>query len=120
MSEEPTDEPTSPLFGQLDAAAKRGARQRDRVRREEEEAREFWRAVLKSPVGRRELWRILEMGHAFEERFAIDGIREKTWVLAGEQRLAFRLFSMWRRFDFDGVALMQRENDPDVRREESA
>lgn len=97
------------------ADPKRLGRQRDRARREEEEARAFWRAVFGSPIGRREMWRLLALGHAFEERFATpDKPREATWILAGEQRLAFRLYRTWQAFDLDAVALMHRENDPAI------
>lgn len=98
------------------ADPKRLARQKNRASREEEESRTFWRAVFASQSGRREMWRILGMGHAFEERFSADGSSEKTWIMAGEQRLAFRLYRMWQALDFDGAALMQRENDPAIQR----
>lgn len=93
---------------------RRHRRRRDQAKREEEEAKTFWRAVFANQVGRREMWRILMLGHVFEERFAADGIGEKTWVLAGEQRLAWRLYQMWRRADFDGVSLMHREHDAEA------
>lgn len=85
-------------------------RVRDRVRRQEQEAAEFYRALFRNRIARREMWRLLEMGHAFEERFAADQDRDKSMILAGEQRLAFRIYLMWQRIDMEGVLLMQREN----------
>ena len=113
MSEDRDDE--APPLDIPNAGDERGLRRmRDRAKREEAESAAFWKAVFGAPTGRREMWRILELGHAFEERYAADGSDLKTYTLAGEQRLAFRLYRMWRRLDFDGVTQMHRENDPDA------
>lgn len=91
-----------------------------RVRRkkqsEEDQQLEFWTELLSTPLGRREMWGILDSGHAFQERFATgpNGFPqpEASWCEAGEQRLAFRLYLSWLRLAPDGVQLMLRENHP--------
>ena len=84
--------------------------------RQDLEAREFWKSALKHPVGRRELWRILDSAHTFEERFACgpNGFPqpEATWFHAGEQALGQRVFMSWQKFDPQGVFAMQQEHDP--------
>ncbi len=94
------------------------ARLRDRRRRadiEQENAERFWRAVLSDPTGRRELWKIIQAGHAFEERFACgpNGFPqpEATWFQAGEQAFALRLYQGWLALDPEAVILMHREHD---------
>ena len=86
------------------------------IERRDIEAREFWKQVFAHPIGRRELWGILQATHAFEERFACgpNGFPqvEATWFHAGEQALGQRLFLSWQRFDPQGVFLMQQEHDP--------
>lgn len=93
-------------------------RQRDTAKRREREAAQFWQALFADKVARRELWGILQSGHAFDERFELGPTgfpnEPATWLRAGEQRLAFRLYLSWMRLDPDGVALMLRENDPEI------
>jgi len=114
------DEPAAaphPL-DEIPNAADRKSHRRARAnqKQREEEARLFWRAVFATAIGRREMWGILQAGHAFEERFACgpNGFPQEaaTWCEAGEQRLAFRLYRSWLRFEPEGVQLMMRENDP--------
>lgn len=89
-------------------------RARRRVKKSDDEAGDFWREVFSTPVGRREMWGILDNGGAFSERFATgpNGFPqpEATWCQAGEQRFAFRLYLSWMRLCPDGVALMLGEN----------
>lgn len=91
------------------ADPKRQRRQHDKAAREAREAREFWQTIFAHPTGRREMWRILQMGHAFEEQFAADGSPHKDFVLAGEQRLATRLYRDWLALDLEGVIRMTRD-----------
>ena len=91
---------------------------RRKARREEDERQEFWINVLSTPIGRREMWGILDAGHAFSERFATgpNGFPqpEATWKEAGEQSLAFRIYLSWLRLAPEEVALMMRENHPSL------
>lgn len=88
----------------------------NKAERREFEARQFWKAAFAHPVGRRELWGILQAAHAFEERFACgpNGFPqpEATWFHAGEQAVGQRLFMSWQALDPHGVFLMQIEHDP--------
>lgn len=112
------DEQAEPLPDEIPNAAEPKAirRQRDTAKRREREAGEFWKQVFASKVGRREMWAILQSGHAFDERFVTgpNGFpqTEATWCQAGEQRLAFRLYLSWMKLDPEGVALMLQENEP--------
>ncbi len=87
-----------------------------RIKRDDKEAREFWRKIFADPIGRREMWGILAQAHVFEERFACgpNGFpqAEATWFHAGEQALGQRLLQSWQIMSFVGVHLMLRENDP--------
>jgi hypothetical protein len=82
----------------------------------EKEAADFWKYVLSHPIGRREMWKILQAASTFEERFACgpNGFPqpEATWFKAGEQSLGLRLFLSWQIIDPAGVLLMQQEHDP--------
>ena len=98
----------------------RGAeRKSGRLRREQREALSFWRAVLETEVGRREMWRKLfaaESSHAFETRFLSgpSGVPDPSasWYSRGEQDLGLRLFHTLQGICPEGVLLMQQENDP--------
>lgn len=114
------DEPTSPAdtSGATNVADPKAIRRtRRKAAQSEDEQRLFWRTVFSEPIGRREMWGILESGHAFDERFPLGPTgfpapEAATWCEAGEQRLAFRLYLSWLRLDPEGVALMLRENHP--------
>lgn len=101
----------------VDAGSPSGVRkQRTRSKLEATEGAKFWRGILATKVGRRELWRILQSAHAFETKFACgpNGFpqSEATWFARGEQDLGLRIFFSWQRIDPQGVLLMQQENDP--------
>ena len=87
--------------------------------RDAREAEAFWQQVFNHPIGRREMWRILDAAHTFEERFACgpNGFpnREATWFEAGKQSFGLQLFMSWQRIYPEGVFGMQREHDPRLR-----
>jgi hypothetical protein len=94
------------------------ARLRDRRKREvieKENSDNFWRRVLSDPVGRKEVWKLLQAGHAFEERFACgpNGFpqTEATWFQAGEQAFVLRIYQSLLVLDRDAIALMHDEYD---------
>jgi hypothetical protein len=82
----------------------------------EREADRFWRGIFIDPVGRREMWLLLEAAKPFEERFACgpNGFPqpEATWFNAGQQSLGLRIYQTWLAKFPDLVIEMQRENDP--------
>ena len=101
----------------VDAADVRSyRRQRNTAEFRKRQAREFWQRVFADPIGRREMWGILQEAHAFETRFACgpSGIPqpEATWFEAGKQDLGQRLFQSWTILDRAGVFLMLDEYDP--------
>jgi len=93
-------------------------RKEDRVKREQREADEFWRACLSTPIGRRECWRLIaaeDAAHAFQTHFRAgpSGVPDKyaTWYAKGEQDFGLRLYQRWLMLDVALVALMHKEND---------
>ena len=91
-------------------------KQNTRTKIHEREARTFWKSVFATEVGRREMWRLIQASHAFEERFACGptGFPDPlaTWFQAGEQALGQRIYDSWTIFDHEGVFLMRAEHDP--------
>jgi hypothetical protein len=110
----PDDEPAPPPQDNA-GSGRELRRKRTRTRTQLKEAEEFWTRVFADPVGRREMWAILQAGHYFEERFACgpNGFPqpEATWFHAGEKALVERLYLSWARFDRAGVFLMHDEHD---------
>jgi len=95
------------------ASQKRAKRKADR---RQEEAEEFWQRVFADPIGRREMWGLLQTTHAFETKFACgpNGFPqpESTWFEAGIQSIGDRLWKSWLLMARDGALLMQDEHDP--------
>jgi hypothetical protein len=91
-------------------------RKKRKLARARDEADAFWRGVLGTQPGRREIWKILDAGHAFDQRFECgpSGFpqSEATWFRAGEQAFAWRLYDYLQTVDYMGVYLMRCENDP--------
>lgn len=90
-------------------------RQREKANLAEENAQKFWQRVFADPVGRREMWNILQEAHTFNERFACgpNGFPqvEATFFHAGEQAFGLRLYQSWMLMDRAGVMLMHDEHD---------
>lgn len=111
--EQPDNEIDQPAS---DAGDKRAHRKRKlSLQFQQRQADEFWNGVLSHEVGRREIWRLLNDAHAFEERFACgpNGFPqpEATWFHAGEQAFALRFYHTLAARARDLVLLMHDEND---------
>jgi hypothetical protein len=82
----------------------------------ERQRREFWMAVFKSPVGRREMWDILNQCHFTDIEFGVgpNGFPqpEATWFKAGERQIGQRLFLTWTQIARADVFQMLDEHDP--------
>lgn len=91
-------------------------RQRTKRAKAEDEARAFWTAVFADPVGRREMWGLLEAARWREDDFACGPTGfpypEAAWFRLGEKRLAERVFMSWMKLARDGALLMLDEHDP--------
>lgn len=91
-------------------------RHRTRAKREEIEARAFWRSVFESDVGRREMWRLLSKLHPFTFEFgrtAAGTEHERiTWMHMAEQIVGQAIFLEWQARHPELVLQMQREHDP--------
>ena len=87
-----------------------------KLRYDKQEAREFWKEIFASPVGRREMWNMLQSCHVNETKFSCgpNGFPqpEATWFSLGEQSIGRRLFDSWLIMDRDGVLKMLDEYDP--------
>ena len=72
--------------------------QEDKTKLEAREASEFWRYVLADPVGRREIYKALNIAEAFASPFAAteagmpDG--KATWFRAGQISIGQRFYQM--------------------------
>ena len=116
--DETTDQPAEPQqpAGE-NVASPKGVRKRKLTAQFlQRQADEFWRDVLSSEVGRREIWRLLADAHTFEERFAcgLNGFpqTEATWFHAGEQAFGLRLYLTLSQRARDQILRMHDEHDP--------
>lgn len=113
--DEPPPKITDPgTVNVADPASVKAAQRRGK--RREDDATLFWRTVLADPIGRREMWQILQSGGAFDQRYGVtaNGSPEpiETQRQEGEQRFSFRLYLSWLRLDPEGMAQMMREHHP--------
>lgn len=87
------------------------------ARRAWEEQRAFWTGVMSTPLGRREMWKLLSTTHAFSTHFAQSngGFPDPnaTWFKAGAQQWGMALYHQLMQFAPDGTALMMVEYVPD-------
>lgn len=102
---------------QIENAASPKAQRRRKLtaKLRQREHEQFWRAVLASETGRREIWGLLASAHTFEERFACgpNGFPqvEATYFHAGEQAFGQRFYQTLLILDLEGVRAMHAEND---------
>lgn len=89
---------------------------RNKAKRAEAEDRDFWKACLASPVGRRCLWQMLERAQIYNERFASgpNGFPnpEATSYYRGQRDFGLNLLRSWEKLDLAGVMTMRKEHDP--------
>ena len=114
MSDEPPDdELETPVDDAVDPRSYE-RKAREKTYRDQERAK-FWRDMLSSEIGRRELWGLLSDSHAFEEQFGVgpNGFPDpySTFKFAGEQALGHRIFLTLLRYDRAGTLLMLEEHD---------
>lgn len=100
-----------------DAGSKREYRRRiNKAELALRESREFWAVVLSTETGRREMWKALSLGHAFEVKFACspNGFDnpQATWFHAGEQSTAHALWLYLLKMNRAGCLAMMDENEP--------
>lgn len=113
---QPSDEP-QPDSGPVDAADPGVHRKRlTRAALRDRDIRRFWQGVFSDPIGRSEMWGILQQAGTFDDRFGVgpNGFPqpEASWFHMGARSLGLRLFQSWGAFAREGVALMQDEHDP--------
>ena len=114
--DEATEDQPAPEEAQPNAADPKALKeQRRKARRSKDQAKDFWRRVFGDEVGRREMWRLLQEAHTFEERFACgpNGFPQETatWYQAGERDFGLRLYHSFLVLDPEGVLKMHTECD---------
>jgi hypothetical protein len=113
---QPSDE-SQPDKGPVDAADPVVHRKRlTKAALHHREVQRFWQGVFSDPVGRAEMWGILQQAGTFDDRFGVgpNGFPqpEASWFHMGSRSLGLRLYQSWSAFARDGVFLMQDEHDP--------
>lgn len=82
------------------------------------EAKSFWTQALAHPIGRRELWAILQRCGAFETPFAVSPVgfpdHEAAWFRAGQYSLGQSLLISWLNHDRVGTLQMLAEHHPQL------
>ena len=76
----------------------------------------FWKAVFNDPIGRAEIWRLLDDAGAFKRPFQIGpgGFPQPdaTWFKAGQKQIGLEWFLQWLGMEPANVLLMMTENQP--------
>ena len=116
QSPEPSDD-AQPDTGPVDAADPVAHRKRlTKAALRHREIERFWQRVFDDPVGRAEMWGILQQAGTFEDRFGVgpNGFPqpEQSWFHMGARSLGLRLFLSWGALARNGVMMMQDEHDP--------
>lgn len=118
--EQPADlsnEPAQPDTGLVDAGSRRAHRKRlTQAALRDREIQRFWEGVFADPIGRLEMWRILDDAGTFDQRFGIgpSGFpqAEASWFNQGMRAFGLRLWQKWTSTAREGVLLMHDEHDP--------
>ncbi len=88
---------------------------REKQRKAQSEASEFWAEVMASIAGRREMWNLLAECGTFETRFGASpsGVPDPiaSWFYAGQTALGQRLYRKLMLASPIGLQIMHREND---------
>lgn len=105
----------------VDASSKREHRKRIRKQKfSAQEADRFWALVFDTPIGRREMWGLLQAAHTFETQFPAGTVGfpdpNAAWYARGEQDYGSRLHRAWMLRCPAQVILMHQENDPQFRK----
>lgn len=106
-----------PAASMPNAASPRGIRRQ--IRRKEtadEKSRRFWETMLADPVGRTEVWGLLEAAGWRAQAFEVTPTGfpsvEATWFKAGQREYGLWLYHKLSAIAPDGVRLMIEEHDP--------
>lgn len=127
MTDEPPDDFTEdaaqppraddPIANMPDAANPRGIRRQ--VRKKEtadEKASRFWIVALSDPIGRLEMWKLLEAAGWRTQAFEVgpNGFPQQnaSWFKAGQREYGLWLYHKLMATARDGVLTMLEENDP--------
>lgn len=110
----PDAEQAEQLFDAGEPAQVKKRESKSKLRQRQSDA--WWAKLLADPVGRREMWGIVQTEcHAFDERFACgpNGFPqpEATWFEAGRQSIGQRIYQTMFMRDPAGTMLMLAEND---------
>jgi hypothetical protein len=103
--------------GLVDAGSRRSVRKRRiTAALRDREIQRFWQGVFADPIGRSEIWRLLDDAGTFDQRFGVGPAGfpqpEASWFNMGMRALGLRLFQKWSALAREGVFLMLDEYDP--------
>lgn len=103
-----------PIAADAEQAQAYETKKRKQVR-QRKEGETFWRAVLSSEIGRREIWGLLSDARTFEERFASgpNGFPnpQATDYYRGERDFGLRLYQRLLLLDVENIRRMHDECD---------
>lgn len=89
-----------------------------KAKRSKDQSADFWRMVMSTPIGRSEMWALLQEAHAFDEKFMNGPVGFPdplaTWFQAGVQRYGFWLYRKLMKLNPEGVIKMHEECDHEV------
>jgi hypothetical protein len=114
---EPFEDQEQPDTAEVDAADPAAHRKRlTKAALRHRDIQRFWQGIFSDPIGRAEMWGILQQAGTFDDRFGVgpSGFPqpEASWFHMGARSLGLRLFQSWAALAREGVFLMQDEHDP--------
>jgi hypothetical protein len=114
---EPVEDQEQPDTAAVDAADPVAHRKRlTKAALRHRDIQRFWQSIFSDPIGRAEMWGILQQAGTFDDRFGVgpSGFPqpEASWFHMGARSLGLRLFQSWAALAREGVFLMQDEHDP--------
>ena len=106
----------------VDPAANRKLSNRKKTA--ERQATEFWARVFADPIGRREMWGILQELHPFHTQLGETPVgfpdERKTWMHLAEQLVGQRIYQTWHAKFPNEIMAMLLENDPRFQKHKGA
>ena len=83
---------------------------------DQKNAADWWKAVLSTDVGRREIWNILQLAGTFEDNFGCSPSgypdQQATWFYAGKKSFGLGLYHKMMAMEMQSIFFMHKENDP--------
>ncbi len=113
-----SDTPELPLSGEQDSAVdpNRIRRKKQKLLSADQQSDAFWGRVFADPVGRREMWTLLNKLHPFDVQMGLTPVgftdERRTWMELAVQLSGQQIYQDWFTRFPEEVSLMRSENDP--------